>query len=863
MKFFKKLIILVTTISLIYTQSAFSVPRPATVTTTTTSGPEYTEYNYSTSIGPRMVSVTLETDINKITITTSNTNVVSTSNDSNGNIVTTTRLVTTTTTNTPQYTKISNLVTVTDRVWKDVTTTTVTTPLGLPTTTKVTTVKTFIRDIVRSSVVLASLTTTNLTSTRSDTPGVLVSMVTTPSNPNPYTDSDKNLGTKTTGYNSDPNFYKTNEFLYSNTLSAINADKAYSRGWTGKGVTIAVADTGYDVNNVDLKGQVIATKDYTGAGIQDTNGHGTFVLGQMVALKNDIGVQGVSYDSKAIVLKVGTGSSLSTVNAIEGFSWAADQGATIGNFSANSNYDKTFINKLVKVSNGVYKSNDTRYDYSQNIYYNGQNPNDWKVVTDKGMIIVNSAGNQGLPVPANPGTFASAVDSSGNLILGGKMLIVGSVDSSGNIYSWSNRAGSICQQFDTVTNICNDKYKISDFYIVAPGSSIGTQIGGGATVMNGTSMSAPLVAGGVSIISQMWPYMKPENVVQLVLKTANKNLPNYDVNVVGQGLLDLDKATQPYGAIGIPTSGKTTSTAKTMNISSTSGSGSALNSIAVTQVLNNVMVVDEFSRDYYVNLQNGIVTKDKRKVSDVTVQQDKTTYLPFNQAFGNFEQKAESNILPDLKLGINSNLNNTTGNKDYSSYIQQNLNLNNSFNIRTTLGTLTEEQTWLANESTGALSVGKYNRTNFTQLGLDYIETDNKFSFDIGRGYTKVNTNNDSLIKNFSTIESQSYKLGYERSLDSTNKIGLTYSLPSYIKKGYTTLSVPYATTYAGDILYQDVKTSLKTQTPERNLGLYYSVEKEQETDWLFKVNAEYRTNIAGQDNKNGLGFGASVERRF
>jgi hypothetical protein len=376
-------------------------------------------------------------------------------------------------------------------------------------------------------------------------------------------------------------------------------------------------------------------------------------------------------------------------------------------------------------------------------------------------------------------------------------------------------------------------------------------------------MSAPIVTGGLAVISQMWPYMKPENLVQLVLKTANKNIPNYDVNVQGQGLLDLDKATQPYGAIGIPTSGKTTSTAKTTTISNTGGSGSALSSIATTQVLSSVMVVDEFSRDYYVNLQNGVVTKDKRKVSDVTVQQDNATYLPFNQAFGTFEQKSEGNILPGLKLGINSNLNNTTGNKDYSSYVQQNLNLSNSFNVRTTFGTLTEEQTWLANESSGALSVGKYNRTNFTQVGFDYTETENKFSFDIGRGFTKVNTNNDSLIKNFSTIQSQSYKLGYERSLDTTNKVGLTYSLPSYIRKGYTTLSVPYATTYAGDILYQDVKTSLKAQTPERNLGLYYSVEKEQETDWQFKYNVEYRTNIAGQDGKNGLGFAAAVERRF
>ena len=784
--------------------------------------------------GPRMVVVTLETNPSLITKVTTTKDVVTSVKATNGDVTNTTTRFTTITTTTPKYTKISNLVT-----YKRADGTTY------------------------SNVVIASITTEPFVTTKTDK-GVIVNVnvVKAPTNI-AYTDTDANLGTKTVGYNSNPDFYKTNEFNTSTSYSLINADKAYARGWTGKGVTVAVADTGYLTSHTDLQGQVIATKDYTGAGINDTNGHGTFVLGEIVALKNDIGTHGVAFDSKAIVVKVGTGSSISLTNAADGFSWAADQGATIGNLSANSNYDTTFKNKMVNMGNGIYKSTDTRYDYKNNIFYNGQDATQWKPATDKGMIIVNAAGNQGLAYPANPGYFATQVDSSGNLVLGGKMLIVGSVDTQGYMYSWSNKAGHICQQFDSSGTTCLDKYKVSDFYLVAPGYTLSTGLNGSVTSMSGTSMSAPIVTGGVAIISQMWPYMKPENLVQLVLKTANKNIPNYDVNVQGQGLLDLDKATQPYGAVGIPTSGKTTSTAKTTTISNTGGSGSALSSIATTQVLSSVMVVDEFSRDYYVNLQNGVVIKDKRKISDVSVQQDNTTYLPFNQAFGTFEQKAETNILPDTKIGLNSNLNSTTNNKDYSTYLQQGLKLSDSFNIRTTLGTLTEEQTWLANESTGALSVGKYNRTNFTQLGLDYIETDNKFSFDIGRGFTKVNTYNDSLIKNISTIQSQSYKLGYERSIDSINKIGFTYSLPSYITKGTTTLSIPYATTYSGDILYQDVKTSLKAQTPEKNIGMYYVMDKEQDTDWQFKVNAEYRTNIAGQDNKNGLGFGASIERKF
>ena len=785
--------------------------------------------------GPRMVVVTLETNTALITKVVTTKDVVTSVTASNGDVTNTTTRFTTTTTTTPKYTKISNLVT-----YKR------------------------LDGTIYSNVVVASITTEPFVTTKTDK-GVIISKVIVKAPTNiAYTDTDTNLGTKTPGYNSNPNFYKTNEFYNdNNSKSLIKADSAYSRGWTGKNVIVAVADTGYLTSHTDLQGQVIATKDYTGTGINDTNGHGTHVLGSIVALKNDIGMHGLAFDAKAIEIKIGTSTSVNLSNAALGLSWAVDQGAVVGNLSANSNYDSLFRKNITNVSGDIFRYTGNIYDYSKGIYYNNMNPNEWKTATDKGMVIVNAAGNQGLAVPANPGYFATAVDSSGNLILGGKMLIVGAADPNGTPYSWSNKAGHICQQYNSITNTCSDKYKVSDFYILAPGTTTSTSINGSTASMSGTSMAAPIVTGGVALVSQMWPYMKGENIVKLLTTTANKNLPNYSLATHGQGLLDLDKATQPVGAVGIPTNGKTTSSTSKILLSNSGGSGSALNTISNTGLLANVMVVDDFDRDFYINLQNGIVVKDKRKVADVIVQQDKTTYLPFNQAFGTFEQKAETNILPNLKLGINSNLNSTTNNNDYSTYLQQDFKLNTSLNFRTTLGNLTEKQTWLGNESDGALSVGSNNKTNFTQIGFDYIEEKNKFSFDIGRGYTKVNTNNDSLIKNFSTIQSQSYKLGYERSIDDTNKIGLTYSLPSYIIKGSSTLSVPYATTVDGEVLYQDVKTSLKSQTPEKNIGLYYTVEKEQETDWSFKTNIEYRTNIAGQDDKNGLGFGISVEKRF
>jgi subtilisin family serine protease len=138
------------------------------------------------------------------------------------------------------------------------------------------------------------------------------------------------------------------------------------------------------------------------------------------------------------------------------------------------------------------------------------------------------------------------------------MLIVGNWD--GSSVS-GNKAGHVCLNINTSNNTCNDTYKISDFYLLAPGNNIESTVpttlpGDGYMTSSGTSQAAPHVTGALGVLNQMWPYMKGESLVQLVLNTANKDLTGYDVNVHGQGLLDLNEATKPQGAVGITTTGR-------------------------------------------------------------------------------------------------------------------------------------------------------------------------------------------------------------------------------------------------------------------------------------------------------------------
>jgi subtilisin family serine protease len=810
--------------------------------------------------------------------TTDNVQVVK---NTNGSTTTNTYRITTTTTTTPRTYTESYVRTHTDTVKQDVVTITKTTPVTRTTYTDGTSITqngTTTESRSTETVIIGTSTRTetinnasrieNIVTTESNAPGVLhASTITAPVATIPVgipvgntASKDPNMGTPTPVSSNDPNLHKTSEFVRNNANTQIKADQAYARGWTGKGVTVAIADTGYFTTHQDLQGQVIATKDYTGTGINDTHGHGTHTLGTIVGLKNNIGTHGVAYDAKAIVVKIGTSSSVNTNNGALGLAWAADNGATVGNISANSNYDTTFRRNLLGISDGTYLSKDTRYNYGAGKYYNMQDPNLWKSITDKGMVVVNSAGNQGLPVSANPGYFATVTDANGNLLLGGRMLIAGAVDENNKFYRWSNRAGHICQQFNAAANTCSDKYRVSDFYILAPGGTNSTNKSGDVGYMEGTSMAAPVVTGGVAIVSQMWPYMKGENIVKLLTTTANKNIPDYSKETHGAGVLDLDRATQPVGAVGIPTGGRTTAAAKPVNISNTGGSGTALSSLASTGSMSNVMVVDEFSRDFYVNLSRGITVKDKRKISEVNVQQSGTSYLPFAQSLGTFEQGGEWSITDDLKFGF---ANSKDAKGDYTSHVSKNWKMDDKLRIRTTMGTVGEKNTWLGNDSSGALAVGKNNKTYFSQIGFDYVEAKETWSIDLGRGYTSVNTTDESMIKKVNTLQSHSVKLGYERAINDNQKWGVTVGVPNYISRGSATVSVPYATTAEGDILYDNVKANLKTRTPERNLGLYYTETAETDLDWNVRFSTEYRHNLAGESGNKSVGFGIQVEKKF
>ena len=407
-----------------------------------------------------------------------------------------------------------------------------------------------------------------------------------------YYNSDY-LGTPTNVASNNPTNFETTE-AENGAVLVTYANHAYARGWTGKGSTALIMDTGIDQDHPEFTGKVKYLWDagYT-TPYEDENGHGSHVAGIVSANKDGVGIHGIAYNTNLAIAKIGEANGISLSGAKQALNWAKQyDDIVVANLSANTNYSASYKDAMTDQGNGVFTNSHAIYGGSN--YYNLENPTTWKDVIPDELVLVVSAGNTDLGYVQNPATFASAVGSNNNLELNGRMLIAGNWNTSTQTIDGA-KSGHVCKDYTTQ---CNDTYKTSDFYILAPGTNVNSvNNGGGYVRMSGTSQAAPVITGGVAIVHQLWPYMKGSNIAQLLLQTANKDLSNYSITTHGQGLLDLDKATQPVGGLGISLTGRigeTTSISGGLSISGIDDS--------VIASLSSISAIDDFDRDFKVDL---------------------------------------------------------------------------------------------------------------------------------------------------------------------------------------------------------------------------------------------------------------------
>ncbi|WP_083632252.1 S8 family peptidase [Domibacillus antri] len=233
-------------------------------------------------------------------------------------------------------------------------------------------------------------------------------------------------------------------------IQATNTPAAWNAGLTGKGIKIAVVDTGVAPHDdlVIAGGQSFV--DYT-ASYSDDNGHGTHVAGIIGAEDNQFGTKGVAPDADIYAVKAlnkdGSGH-LSSILA--GIDWAITNKMDIVNLSLGTQTHSDIFKSMVDNANA------------------------------NGVLVVAAAGNDGTADGSGdtvdyPARYESAI-------------AVAAVDSSYNRASFSS-AGSTVE-------------------IAAPGVSIvAPYLNNGYARSSGTSMAAPYAAGVLALLKQVNPTM--------------------------------------------------------------------------------------------------------------------------------------------------------------------------------------------------------------------------------------------------------------------------------------------------------------------------------------------------------------------
>ncbi|MCX5067466.1 S8 family serine peptidase [Micromonospora lupini] len=287
------------------------------------------------------------------------------------------------------------------------------------------------------------------------------------------------------------------------SVPQIGAPAAWAAGFTGKGVSVAVLDTGVDATHPDLAGKVGEARNFTEVpDARDTVGHGTHVASTIAGTGAASGgkYRGVAPDATLLDGKVCEDQGCTDSAILAGMQWAAvEKKAAVVNMSL-SGWDTPEVDPLEEAVQTL--------------------------TAQTGTLFVTAAGNDGLD--GSVGSPASA-DAA---------LAVGAVDRDDKLADFSSRG----------PRVGDDALKPD---ITAPGVDIvaarsatgviGDPVGDRYVTLSGTSMATPHVAGSAALLAQQHPGWRADRL-KATLMAAAKPHPDQTAYQQGAGRVDVAHA---------------------------------------------------------------------------------------------------------------------------------------------------------------------------------------------------------------------------------------------------------------------------------------------------------------------------------
>jgi serine protease AprX len=348
------------------------------------------------------------------------------------------------------------------------------------------------------------------------------------------------------------------------TDDAVGVDSAWSAGYTGSGVTVAVIDSGINDSHPDLwnsahtASRVLYHQDFTGTATSNSSGakydlygHGTHVAG---IIAGNGSLSGGQYEG------VAPQASLVDLRALD-LNGAGTDSTVIAAIQEAISLQKTYNIRVINLSLG----RGIAVSYAQDPLCQAVE-SAWK----SGIVVVVAAGNYGR-LSVNGSNGYGTITAPGN---DPYVLTVGATKSNGSSLASAETLASYSSKGPTTY----DHVVKPD--IVAPGNDVVSLSAPGATLeaaypaelvtgsdgnndyftLSGTSMATPAVVGAVALMLQEQSSLTPDQVKARLMRDAYKMgltsttawVPHlsqnftsfYDLFSVGSGLLNVQ------GAIG-------------------------------------------------------------------------------------------------------------------------------------------------------------------------------------------------------------------------------------------------------------------------------------------------------------------------